>query len=207
MSLVLPSRLPAGALWAAGIGVALSLAGAQEKGGILEAQPSAPAPPALSEESDGVPVRLDTMVPVGEVYEGVKVPSYEGDRKSSVMEAKTMRRVDREHLDIAGLVVRVYDLDTGEITTIVAEKALYDIPSKKLITRTRTRIEKQGQFEMEGDRLEFDTKARVGRMEGNVVTTLYNTEGSVINSDQSAPVALPAQSPPSSSSQPTPQTP
>lgn len=175
-------------------------AGAQQQDdpSFIEAQPSKEAPPMLSEESGGVPTRLDAMVPVGETYTGVKVPSYEGDRKSSVMEARSMRRVDHEHLDIAGLVVRVYDLNTGEITTIVAEKALYDIPSKKLITRTRTRIEKGGQFQMEGDRLEFDTKARVGRMEGNVVTHIQNTEGASLKTTPAENVSIPTQPAPSS---------
>lgn len=86
----------------------------------LEAQalPSNDAPPVVKENASAIPSALDNMIPIGETYLGVKVPSYQGDRKSSVMEARSMRRVDTEHLDIAGLVVRVYDLETGEMTTI-----------------------------------------------------------------------------------------
>ena len=163
----------------------------------LEAQalPSNDAPPVVKENASAIPSALDNMIPIGETYLGVKVPSYQGDRKSSVMEARSMRRVDTEHLDIAGLVVRVYDLETGEMTTIVVEKAIYDIPSKKLITRTRTRIEKSGQFQMEGDRLEFDTKARVGRMEGNVVTNLENANGAPGKTTPVETFSLPETSP------------
>jgi LPS export ABC transporter protein LptC len=115
-----------------------------------------------------LPAELTRHFPIGREFKGVAIPSYEGDRLKSVMNADTVTRVDEQFLDLTNLVVHVYNSEGEPDTTITMEEAAYDLLAGELSSKTPSKIE-QPRFTMTGDKMIYQTEAQVARMVGNVV--------------------------------------
>lgn len=115
-----------------------------------------------------LPAELTRHFPIGREFKGVAIPSYEGDRLKSVMNADTVTRVDEQFLDLTNLVVHVYNSEGEPDTTITMEEAAYDLLAGELASKTPSKIE-QPRFTMTGDKMIYQTEAQVARMVGNVV--------------------------------------
>ena len=77
-------------------------------------------------------VNLGKMLPKGRILRGVKLPSYAGDRLSSLMTAITMKRLDEKHLDMEELRITMYAKPGEKNTLISTERGIYDLETKEI---------------------------------------------------------------------------
>ncbi|MCB1063153.1 MAG: LPS export ABC transporter periplasmic protein LptC [Verrucomicrobiae bacterium] len=138
-----------------------------------------------SEGAEDEGSNMAALFPIGRVFEGVKIPSYSGDALGSVIHADYMRRADDEHLEMEMLEIVVYNAGEAD-SRILTDRAIYDMKAKTLRSTTPAKIV-QKQFEMRGDRMFFDSITRVGHMDGNVKTLIYQVDQFVSPSSPSAP--------------------
>ncbi|MBL9158259.1 MAG: LPS export ABC transporter periplasmic protein LptC [Verrucomicrobiales bacterium] len=115
-----------------------------------------------------LPTELTQHFPIGREFKGVAIPSYDGDRLKSVMNADSVTRVDEQFLDLMNLVVHVYNSEGKPETTITMDEAAYDLVAGELASKTPSKIE-QPRFTMTGDKMIYQTESQVARMVGNVV--------------------------------------
>lgn len=116
--------------------------------------------------------RMATLVPIGRIFEGVKIPNYSGDALSSLVKANFMRRADDEHLEMEMLEIVIYSRGEAD-SKILTDRAIYDMEAKTLRSTTPAKIV-QKQFEMRGDRMIFDSETRIGHLSGNTKTRIFN---------------------------------
>lgn len=128
----------------------------------------------------GPSVDIGKILPEGRSLRGVKLPSYTGDRLSSVMTALTMKRLDEKHLDMGDLRIKMYAKPGEKDTLISTERGIYDLEKEEITSDTRTRIEQEGVFDLEGDEMVFDAVTQKGKMTGNVKMLLYNADDSLM---------------------------
>lgn len=114
-----------------------------------------------------LPEELTKHFPIGREFKGVSIPSYEGDRLKSVMNADTVVRVDEQFLDLVNLVVHVYNEEGEPETTISMDEAAYDLVAGELASKTPSKIE-QPRFTMTGETMIYQTHSQVARLVGNV---------------------------------------
>lgn len=119
--------------------------------------------------ASGAPPAIGNLFPVGREFRGVKIPSYSGDILNSVVLAKTMVRVDDEHLEMRDLEITLFGRSSEEQDTIITtDVGVYDLKSESLTSRSKAYIERDEEFTMEGDRMIFNGKTQEGRLVGNV---------------------------------------
>ena len=123
----------------------------------------APEEPVAS----GAPPAIGNLFPVGREFRGVKIPSYSGDILNSVVLAKTMVRVDDEHLEMRDLEITLFARTSEEQDTVITtDVGVYDLKSETLTSRSKAYIERDGEFIMTGDRMIFNGKTQEGRLIG-----------------------------------------
>lgn len=114
-----------------------------------------------------LPEELTKHFPIGREFKGVSIPSYEGDRLKSLMNADTVVRVDEQFLDLVNLVVHVYNGEGEPETTITMDEAAYDLVAGELASKTPSKIE-QPRFTMTGETMIYQAHSQVARLVGNV---------------------------------------
>ncbi|MFK5922948.1 MAG: hypothetical protein QM496_12285 [Verrucomicrobiota bacterium] len=133
-----------------------------------------------AEVAKGPNIDIGKILPEGRSLKGVKLPKYTGDRLSSLMTAITMKRLDDKHLDMEELRIIMY-AKPGETDTLIStERGIYDLEKKEITSDTRTRIEQEGRFDLEGDQMVFDAVTQKGKMTGRVKMLLYKMEGNMM---------------------------
>ncbi|MCF6310878.1 MAG: hypothetical protein L3J39_00350 [Verrucomicrobiales bacterium] len=129
---------------------------------------------AGEEKPKGAGVDIGKILPKGRSLRGVKLPSYSGDRLSSLMTATTMKRLDDKHLDMQDLRIIMY-AKPGEADTLIStDRGIYNLEKEEITSDTRTRIEQEGVFDLEGDNMIFDAVTQKGKMTGDVKMLLYS---------------------------------
>jgi len=134
------------------------------------------------DEATGPVVNIGKILPQGRVLQGVKLPSYTGDRLSSLMTAVTMKRLDDKHLDMEKLHITMYAKPGEKDTLISTKRGIYNLEKKEIASDTRTRIEQEGVFDLEGDEMVFDANNQKGNMKGNVKMLLYKADQNLMPS-------------------------
>ena len=67
--------------------------------------------------------------------------------------------------------------EPGEENTLIStERGIYDLEKEEITSDTRTRIEQDGVFDLEGDSMVFDAVTQKGKMTGNVKMLLYKAD-------------------------------
>ncbi len=114
-----------------------------------------------------LPPEMTRYFPIGSVFTGVSIPSYERDRLKSVLTSKTVTRVDEKYLDLHQLIIFVYNSEGQPETTISMDDAAYDLVEGVLTSKTPSTIE-QPRFTMTGDTMTFQTDSQIAKLTGNV---------------------------------------
>lgn len=145
----------------------------------LKADEKTAAPtPSAEAKAGGVlqqalPSQLTSLFPIGRPFLGVAIPSYDGTKLKSVMNADSIIRVDDQFLDLVNLVIHVYNGAGEPETTISMDEAVYDLTIGLLTSKTPAKIE-QPRFTMTGDEMIFDSNTQVSELEGNVRVVVPN---------------------------------
>lgn len=132
-------------------------------------QPPAPADSGLS--------ALAQMVPLGAVNEGAVIPSFDpAGRRTSLITADMLRRVDDERIYAEKLTVQMFNADPKNNVRIDLKTAFYQMAGEGGILRStdRSRVTR-ADFEIEGDSLIFDTTKNQGRMTGNIHMVIFDS--------------------------------
>jgi len=123
---------------------------------------------------------IGSMVPIGTVQKGLRIPNLEQGQLTSLIEADLMTREEEEYLSFENMTISLYR-DTIDSQSAIEldyqidmKTARFLIESRILSGQSDSKVSGDN-FSMTGDALYFDTRAGRGQMTGNVVMTLYNT--------------------------------
>lgn len=115
------------------------------------------------------------MIPQGFVNKNVKVPSFKEGKRSSLLTAGTLTRLDDTRLSAENVVVEIYGEDPAEDMRVDLITAIYNMQEKVLRSGERSRVSR-ADFEMEGDSMVFDTTNSIGSMKGRVRTLIFDMD-------------------------------
>jgi hypothetical protein len=154
---------------------------------VMFATAQQPAPP-----ESGIGAFLQ-MVPPGAVNKEAVIPSFDATgRRTSLITADMLRRVDDERIYAEKVVVQMFNADPKSDVRIDLKTAFYQMAGNGGVLRSteRSRVSR-ADFEIEGDSLIFDTATNQGRMTGNIHMVIFDS------SSLSGEVPPPSQSLPS----------
>ncbi|MFN7562001.1 MAG: hypothetical protein ACK5TH_09495, partial [Prosthecobacter sp.] len=118
---------------------------------------------------------LSQNIPLGVENTGAVLPSFDPTgRRTSLMTADVVRRVDGERLYAEGFVFEQFNTDPAKNLRIDLSTAFYNMTSSTLRSTQRGKVSRQD-FEIEGDNLIFDTTTNRGLMEGNIRMVIFDT--------------------------------
>ena len=119
-----------------------------------------------------------TFLPLNRVNLGVAIPSFDDGVRTALVTAEKMMRVDEDYLELENMVIETFLPDGSTDSRVSLIKALFHMPTSTLVSKSRSKIhKKEPHFQIEGDRLVFDTQSQRGRMAGNVVMLIYDAKG------------------------------
>lgn len=115
------------------------------------------------------------MVPLGAESKGAVIPSFdESGRRTSLITADVMRRIDDNRLYTEKLVVQMFNTDPKNNVRLDLKTAFYHMAGGILRSTERSRVSR-ADFQIEGDSLIFDTVKNQGRMTGNIRMVIFDT--------------------------------
>jgi hypothetical protein len=116
------------------------------------------------------------MVPPGAVNRGAVIPSFDAvGRRTSLITADMLRRVDDERLYAEKLVVQMFNPDPKNDVRIDLKTAFYQMAGGGVLRSTERSRVSNADFEIEGDSLIFDTAKNQGRMTGNIHMVIFDS--------------------------------
>lgn len=147
----------------------------------LSAPAASPAPaasnsvaPAALAASAANGEKMDLPVPVGEPIKGIKIPQYDEQGKLTMnLVADTALKLDERQVEFKNLKIQFSDKEEKEIVVEIPHSIL-DMETKILTADTRTVIRRED-FDIVGEKAEFDTMARTGKFKGPVHASFRNT--------------------------------
>ncbi len=110
------------------------------------------------------------MMPPGTVLEGIKLPRYEGARVTSLIQAKLLRVLTRNEVNLEELFAEIYD-ERGFTTTLKSPTGHYDFRSGDVRSSGRTDVY-DTRFRAKGQHLYYSTATQRGHLRGPVRTIL-----------------------------------
>lgn len=134
----------------------------------------APAALAVAAASATNPEKMDLPVPVGEPIKGIKIPQYDEQGKLTMnLVADTALKLDERQVEFKNLKIQFSDKEEKEIVVEIPHSVL-DLETKILSADTKTVIRRED-FDIVGEKAEFDTMARTGKFKGPVHASFRNT--------------------------------
>jgi lipopolysaccharide export system protein LptC len=124
--------------------------------------------------ADPSPVPIDIPIPVGEPVSGIKIPQYDETGKLSMtLLAGKARKLDDRKVEFENLKISFTDKEGKEILVEIPH-ALLDTQTKVLSADSKTVITRED-FDIGGEKAEFDTVSRTGRFKGRVRASFRNS--------------------------------
>lgn len=131
------------------------------------------ASPSPSAAKDGVDLK-DIPLTVGHEAKGLVLPNY--DLQGNLLgrfEAGTAARLDDNHVKFTDLKIVSYDAKEKPDFDVVMQDAVLNLETRVIDSNNKTTI-KRADFEIVGDKVQFNTTTRYGTLTGNVHMTIYN---------------------------------
>lgn len=136
---------------------------------VIQAAEGAPGPtPAPTLVKTNAPSQpMDIPIPVGETISGIKIPQYDesGNVSMSLLAVKA-RKLNDTQVEFENLKVSFTDKEGKEILVEIPH-AVLDTESKRLTADSKTMITRDD-FDIVGEKAEFDTVSRAGTFKGAV---------------------------------------
>ena len=169
--------------------VVLVLAAAWCLGAVVNSVAAAPEPPAVPtpasppvEEAtpkgkENKPLNFTLPLAIGDPASGVRIPQY-GDMGQllSLLNSVSLKRLDETRLELQGTDLDLNKPDGKTDFHIRLPKAIFDTRTR-LLTSLEPVVVSTADFELQGERMEFDTGARSGRLTGWVYMKIHNSKG------------------------------
>jgi len=128
--------------------------------------------------------KFTVPIPVGHDAKGIRLPSFDRDGKLQMMfSIQLARRVDENHLNMEGTFLETYSSKDGSPDLSVQMKtSVLDLDTRIVTSNDPATVRRQD-FEVTGDKMEFNTKTHAGHFTGNVRMTIYNLNQSAGEGD------------------------
>jgi hypothetical protein len=140
---------------------------------------------------------------------GIYIPSFSEGKKSSLVEAEVLTRIDDSRLQAEDMTIQLFGADTKDDVTVKMPSATYNMSNQILRSNERSKVSRSD-FDLEGDALIFDTTSSQGRMSGNVRMTIHDVS-TLMKKPEPAAKAAPqdpqTSTAPDAPAKPTPATP
>ncbi len=118
---------------------------------------------------------IDLPVPIGVPVKGIQIPHYdENGQLVMLMNAEVARKLDADHIEMENLKIDAYS-DDGKKMYIELPKSVFNLENRVLTGNDRVLIRRED-FEIRGDKGEFETKTRFAKVLGNVQMIIYSAE-------------------------------
>jgi hypothetical protein len=130
------------------------------------------APNAPDDDGQGMKSILGVL-PLGQKNIDVRIPSFHEGQPSSFVRAGAMTRMDDQHLDLENTDIRMYGKERPDDLLVSIVTGQFNIDTQVLDSNQRSRVSRDD-FQIEGDRMVFDTKSQQGKMEGNVHMIIHD---------------------------------
>lgn len=146
------------------------------KGKAEESRPSDGKSEEKTDKSAGANTGLKAfgqMIPLGSRSRGVRIPSFDNGKPSSLITADAMTRLDDEQLFSEKMIIEVYADKKEEDMRIDMKTGTYHMGNQILSSTERSRVSRSD-FQIEGDSMVYDTKTAQGKMVGNVEMIIYD---------------------------------
>jgi hypothetical protein len=119
---------------------------------------------------------IDVPIPVGHDASGIKLPLYGADGKLQMSFAIQMaKRVDERRLQMGVLKLETFDETGRSAMSVEMESSVLDLETRIITSEKKTTV-RRADFEITGDSVAFDTKAREGRFFGFTRMLIYNLQ-------------------------------
>jgi hypothetical protein len=127
--------------------------------------------------------KFTVPIPVGHDAQGVRLPSFDRDGKLQMMfSIGIARRVDEDHLSMEKTFLETYNKDGSLDLSVQLKTSLLDL-NTRIVTSNEPATVRRQDFEVTGDKMEFNTKTHAGKFTGHVRMTIYNLQQSVGEGD------------------------
>lgn len=151
--------------------IAMLLGVSLRAGDALSGASNQVSPGATNETAKPAPI--DIPIPIGEPVSGIKIPQYDEEGKVSMtLLAGKARKLDDSKVEFESLKVSFIDKEGKEILVEIPH-ALLDTRTRLLNADSRTVITRDD-FDIAGEKAEFDTVSREGRFKGRVRASFRN---------------------------------
>jgi|GEM_PF-3255592 len=120
-----------------------------------------------------LPPEMAELFPVGRVFKGVAIPTYNEDALESVLNSAIVRRKSEDYLDFTNLVIHFYNSAGEAETAIQMDKAVYHLGDGLLTSQTPAHIE-QDRFSLRGGQLLFETDTHLARLKDGVHMNIFD---------------------------------
>jgi hypothetical protein len=118
---------------------------------------------------------IGKVLPLGQINKDAAMPSFRDGKLSSFVHADTMVRVDDDNLDMTKVNIILYGVTQADDLRVQLISGFYNMTSQVLESHERSRISRSD-FQLEGDRMVFDTRSQQGKMIGNVHMIIFDAE-------------------------------
>ena len=129
-------------------------------------------PNATAEANAGLKA-FGNMIPLGSRSRGVRIPSFDNGRPSSLIVADAMTRLDDDRLFSEKMTIHVYAEKKEEDMRIDMKTGIYNMGAQILSSTDRSRVSRTD-FQIEGDSMVYDTTTAQGKMLGNVEMIIFD---------------------------------
>ena len=149
-----------------------------------------------------------SQIPAQQPNKGVVIPSFSDGKRSSLVEADVVTRIDDNRLLAEKMIIHLFGQTPAENVTVTLPSATFSMDQQILRSSERSKVSR-ADFDLEGDALIFDTTTSQGRMSGNVRMTIHDAGAFAKNvqvpageakADPSTPGPAPAKTSPSPAS-------
>lgn len=129
----------------------------------------------LARAEEGGMLAMAKNVPLGVENKMAVLPSFDvAGRRTSVITADVIRRVDNERLYAEKFVLEQFSKDPVQNVRVNLKTVYFNMQTSTLRSMERSKVTRSD-FEIEGDNLIFDTKKNEGLMQGNIRTVIFDT--------------------------------
>ena len=160
--------------------VAVRLAGAVTLA--RAADPPAAGSPAAEEAAprENKPLNLNLPLAIGDPASAVRIPQYgEVGQLLSLLNSVTVKRLDESRLELQGTDLDLNKPDGKTDFHIRLPRAIFDTRTR-LLTSLEPVVISTADFELQGERMEFDTAARRGQFAGWVYMKIHGAKGTTL---------------------------
>ena len=145
--------------------------GKKNKKEAKEHDPNAPSPTPKPKHQKG---QIAFPLAPGDSANVLKIPETDlkGQLLSQIMAAKATR-IDNEHVQMEGMNIDLYHPDGKEDFHVILPTSMFNLQTR-IITSDQPVTVRTQDFELTGERMEFNTEDRTGKLLGKVRMLIHN---------------------------------